>query len=91
MREYYKILSVENKFDVNVTNVVENIFEYSNVFFIYSPLTLDIAIIIRSKKIIFFVHGLLLFLQLQKIPSSVAAMARPETCGLVGHTVTLCS
>ena len=65
MREYYKILSVENKFDVNVTNVVENIFEYSNVFFIYSPLTLDIAIIIRSKKIIYFVHGLFLFLQLQ--------------------------
>ena len=66
MREYYKILSVENKFDV--TNLVENIFEYLNVFFSYSPLTPDIAIIIRSKKIIYFVHGLFLFLQLQKSP-----------------------
>ena len=31
------------------------------------------------------------FYSSRRVPSSAAEMARPETCGLVGHTVTLCS
>ena len=76
--------------EFEVTDLIENIFEYSYVFFIYSPQIPDIDIIIRNKKIIYFVHGLFLFLQLQwrRVPSSAAVTARPESCGLVRHTVT---
>ena len=54
--------------EFEVTDLIENIFEYSYVFFNYSPQIPDIDIIIRNKKIIYLVHGLFLFLQLQKSP-----------------------
>ena len=54
--------------EFEVTDLIENIFEYSYVFFVYSPQIRDIDMIIRNKKIIYLVHGLFLFLQLQKSP-----------------------